>query len=131
MRERIGRAAYAGRAVARDLGAAVLLLSSVSRDNAKKAKTDGEDGINPETTDAAELVGMGKESGDIEYAADSVLSLVSGVFDARNKVTPMHLAVAKVRAGRTGWCRLDFDGASFTEVRQSAGFLAGEKRGGR
>jgi replicative DNA helicase len=131
IRERISRAAYAGRAVARDFGAAVLLLSSVSRENAKKARAGGNDGIDPEKDDASELVGMGKESGDIEYAADSVLSLVSGDFDERDKVTSMFLAIAKVRAGRTGWCRLGFDGACFTEVQQSAGFVVREERKGQ
>jgi replicative DNA helicase len=128
LRERISRAAYAGRAVARDFGAAVLMLSSVSREGAKKARTgDGEDAVDPTKTDASELVGLGKESGDIEFAADSVLALVSGAFDARAGVTPMHLAVAKVRAGRPGWCRLDFDGACFVEVREHGGKARGGK----
>lgn len=116
LRERIGKAAYAGRAVARDFGAAVLMLSSVSRENAKKAKLGtSSDDTNPDTTNPSELVGMGKESGEIEYAADSVMALVSGDWDERSKETPMHLAVAKVRAGRPSWCALDFNGSTFRE----------------
>jgi len=116
LRERIGRAAYAGRAVARDFGAAVLMLSSVSRENAKRARIGSEDDpVVPDETPASELVGMGKESGEIEYAADSVMALVSGDWDDRKKEKPMHLAVAKVRAGTPSWCALDFNGSTFRE----------------
>lgn len=117
LRERIGKAAYMGRAVARDFGAAVLMLSSVSRENAKKSRTGGseKDSVVPGETPASDLVGMGKESGEIEYAADSVMALVSGDWDERSKETPMHLAVAKVRAGKPRWCALDFNGSTFRE----------------
>lgn len=119
LRERIGKAAYVSRAVAREFDAAVLVLSSVARENAKRCRVssdDGKDGgVTPGETPASELVGLGKESGEIEYAADSVMALVSGEFDPREKVTPTWLAVAKVRAGRPGWCSLEFDGATFRE----------------
>lgn len=120
IKERIGRAAYAGRAVARDFGAAVLMLSSTAREGYKRSRISsdgGDDGgvvvSGEDATNASELVGLGKESGDIEYAADSVMVLVSGDYDRTTLSTPIHLAVAKVRAGRPGWCPLEFDGATF------------------
>ena len=124
LRERIGRAAYAGRAVARDFGAAVLMVSSVSRESANRARvwTDGnKEGVvvpgadsDIELTNPADLVGLGKESGDIEYAADSVMTLVRGTYDNASRATPMWLAVAKVRAGKPGWCALAFNGSTFS-----------------
>ena len=135
LRERIGRAAYAGRAVARDYGAAVLMLSSTARENyfllSGDAKTTAEAGAKqarkargaPVVTDPlgtgnpARLVGMGKESGDVEYAADAALVLAQ---EPRGDaaLTTCWLAVAKVRArpeGAKGWAELRFDGGRFTE----------------
>jgi len=40
---------------------------------------------------------LGKESGDIEYAAGSVLALLRGEW--QQKFSEMHLALAKVRGG--------------------------------
>lgn len=114
LRERIGQAAYAGRTVARDHGAAVLMLSSVSRESAKRLRVgEADDATKPDETNPADLVGLGKESGEIEYAADTVLALVSGQYQ-EHKPTPMHLALAKMRAGRAAWCSLQFDGSTFT-----------------
>ncbi len=126
LRERIGRAAYAGRAVARDFGAAVLMVSSVSRESANRARVyselNKEGVVTPNLVTAAQnethpsdLVGLGKESGDIEYAADSVMTLVRDTYDKARRATPMWLAVAKVRAGEPSWCALEFDGSTFCE----------------
>jgi replicative DNA helicase len=116
LRERIGAAAYAGREAARRHGAAVLLLSSVSRESGKKLwdmATGGKLG----EADPAELTGLGKESGDIEFAADTVLALARepAADDAPKGPTKMHLALAKVRAGAPRWCRLTFNGSWFSE----------------
>jgi hypothetical protein len=119
LRERIGAAAYAGREVARRSGAVVLMLSSISRAGALElgkhasAATLG-------TGDPTELVGLGKESGDIEFSADSVMCL------AREPRSPgMHeslvwLALAKIRAGVPAWSLLRFNGSWLTEVPQTA-----------
>lgn len=124
LRERIGRAAYTGRAVARDFGAAVLMVSSVSRESANKARVATEankEGVLPPgypgalgETHPSDLVGLGKESGDIEYAADSVMTLVRDTYDKARRATPMWLAVAKVRAGEPSWCALEFNGSTFS-----------------
>jgi hypothetical protein len=123
IRERIARAAYQGRTVARDCDAAVLLVSSTARDNYARLYGDGKPWDRP----ASELVGLGKESGEIEFSADSVLAMVKEPWRERdNDGQPrpphdgshIHLAVAKVRAGRETWCPMRFDGASFWEPRE-------------
>ena len=111
LRERIGAAAYQGRALARDLGAAVLMISSVSRENAKQLT--GQEAYPLGTGEAGFLVGLGKESGDIEYAANTVLAMAKG--DFCNTYSEIHVAVAKLREGTTGWARLKFNGGHFWE----------------
>lgn len=101
VRERIGKAAYQARNAAREQNAAILLLSSTARNNyeatAPDLTPDGVPGVS-----AAGLVGMGKESGEIEYAADSALVLCRAPGDP----DAVWLAVAKLRAGRAKWLRL-------------------------
>jgi replicative DNA helicase len=124
LRERIGVAAYQARAAARDFGAAVLMLSSVSRANASnlgQAEGSPEGERTPEA--AAGLVGMGKESGEIEYAADSVLAMVR-----TERAEGVALAVAKVRAGRPTWVDLRFNGGWFEQGRED--FIPLAKKGG-
>ena len=120
LRERIGQAAYQGRAVAREMGAAVLLVSSTSRENYSALSGDNKSWLQPAST----VVGLGKESGEIEFAADSVMALVAEPWRDRDSDgqacppkdgTHVHLAVAKVRAGRSRWVELRFDGGSFWE----------------
>lgn len=122
LRERIGRAAYAGRAVAREYDAAVLLVSSTSREHyatleGREVKgKDGKVAKGPKLGDgnAGRLVGLGKESGEVEYAADAVMVL------AREEYAPTAgslcwLAVAKGRAVTPGWTPMAFDGGRWTE----------------
>lgn len=107
LRERIQRAAYEARAAARDFNAAVLLLSSTSRESFDRLTK--EEDITNET--AHRLVGTGKESGEIEYAADTVMVLCPRKQDTDG----VKLAIAKVRAGRTSCQELEFDGGAFSE----------------
>lgn len=125
LRERIGRAAYAGRAVARDLDAAVLLVSSTARDNYGKVdgEKDGSKGPALGEGNPARFVGLGKESGEVEYAADSVLVLCrdngSNGRAPEDGWSPMWLAIAKSRArgesieAQRGWVELRFNGGRF------------------
>ncbi|MEY2668007.1 MAG: hypothetical protein RJA59_645 [Pseudomonadota bacterium] len=117
LREGIRAAAIKARNVARR-GATVLLLSSVSRENAKLLRpATGKDAEKAEVLgqgDASRLVGLGKESGEIEFSADTVIALGTEAFSPGQ--TPCHLAAAKVRAGMPGWVSLVFDGTSFSEV---------------
>jgi hypothetical protein len=112
LRERIGRAAYAARVVARDQGAAVWLISSTARANYGGLRMDLPWRENPTA-----YVGMGKESGETEYAADSVSVLVREAFDPDNPSDFVWMATAKVRAGQTGWTPLRFvHGSRFASV---------------
>jgi replicative DNA helicase len=113
LRMRIQRAAYEGRRVARDLDCAVLLVSSVPRAyyyllGPHKAKGSGADVPPPGDTGgdpAATFIGLGKEAGEIEFSADTVLAIW------RDK--DVRLVAAKVRAGETGVVNLHFDGSRF------------------
>lgn len=114
LRERIGRASYQARAAARDFDAAVLLLSSTARENYASLSGDDDHGLGDGST--ARFVGLGKEAGEIEYAADSVLVLATEPLKEeqhRPFMRRVFLAIAKVRAGRPGWVPLDFDGSRF------------------
>jgi hypothetical protein len=129
LRERIGKAAYAGRAVARDYNAAVLMLSSTAREHyftlAGEQGPARNQGANKPTPlgkgNPARLVGLGKESGDVEYAADAALVLAQEPWPGDSppkEGTHCWLAVAKVRArseGMEGWAELRFDGGRFFE----------------
>lgn len=138
LRERIGAAATAAHTAAMLSNAAVILLSSTPRSNywtlwgiKKNQNTGAEapmpfDGMEPEG-----LVGLGKESGEIEYSADLALVMCR----KRRKdgpEPPVHLAIAKNRTGRPGWVVLDFDGTEFKDQKAAAGKLVAKagKEGG-
>ena len=127
---RVSQAAYACRAVARDLNAVVLVLSSASRAAvALMAVAERKESVVTRVA-AHELVGVSKESGDVEFSADSVMSLCR---ESYTEGTPpleggraVHLAVAKVRAGQSGWHEMRFDGSRFIEApAQSRWMCAG------
>ena len=111
LRERIGKAAYEARKLQRK-GVATLLVSSTARNNypilsgADKQVKLGE-------THPSALIGMGKESGEIEYSADSVLVLC-------RKDEQRYIAVAKARAyldgdHPPGWVKLDCPEGKWTD----------------
>lgn len=121
LRERIGKAAYRARQVAREYNVAIVLVSSTARANydalAKGAKASGlairrnskgEYGIlyNPDN-----LIGTGKESGEIEYAADSLTVLVK----LPNEYgAPIVLCcVPKLRYGPPRWFPMAFEDQNF------------------
>lgn len=111
-REAMTRVAYQARALARDQGVVVLALCSTARTH--YGSTRASEQTAPWERDPGEFVGLGKESGDIEYAADGVLALLRQP-SGDESPDRMHLAVAKQRAGRTGWVRFLFDGNRFTD----------------
>jgi hypothetical protein len=149
LRERIGKAAYAARMVARHHGASVLVVSSTARDNyaslsGKLAKTGlvaSREGpvtfrqvLNPDA-----LIGTGKESGELEYAADTVTVLVRpqltlGENHAEidqllaRRGRPIVAATVKVRAGQPGWFALGFEKGVFSSLSVDAmNSLGGER----
>lgn len=119
LRERIGRAAYACRAIARDMNAAVIALSSTARRPPEKHNPltvdRGDDGAY-RRANLHDLVGLGKESGDVEYSADSVMVLCRETWPDDEPPPKggrrVHLAVAKIRAGEPSWCVLAFQGGT-------------------
>lgn len=128
LRERIGAAAYRGRMAARDHGLTVLLVSATARSFYGLFKGGGRvDGDRAEELgkgDPSRFIGTGKESGEVEYAADGVIALCRGEERPDGKPRPMWLAVAKSRTGtpdprdsvdRRGWVCLKFDGTTFEE----------------
>jgi hypothetical protein len=123
LRERISSAAYAARAAAREHNAAVLMLSSTPRDNYKLTEGlvvegKGDEKKNVWDGPPSALVGLGKESGDTEYASDSVLVLIREPWPGRTpppEGTRFHLAVAKLRAGTPAWVDLWFNGSLFAD----------------
>lgn len=126
LRERIGQAAYAARMVAANHGVTVLLISSVARDSYSKvsgfeALKDADIDLDEEKGAVVErfmrasdtLVGLGKESGEIEFAADSVTVAIALPREDKKSKRLVVFATAKVRAGVAGWCSLLFDGFRF------------------
>ena len=128
LRERIGRAAYRARMVARNQRAVVLCLSSIPRaaygatlvDPAGRLQVDQGERPKGEASAATlregfDLVGLGKESGDVEFSADGVLVLCPHrETEPRPTWRRVDLCVAKLRAGAAGvWCPMEFDGARF------------------
>jgi hypothetical protein len=131
MRERIRCAAICARNVVRQHGATVLLLSSTARhmyrelhEAAHKAEIAAVDGT---PADPGDLVGVGKESGEVEYCADGQLVLLrcdkKPAQDPKGRVilvdddvkerTRYWLALSKTRAHRPSWVPFTFDGGHF------------------
>lgn len=128
IRERIGGAAYAARDVARRFDAAVLVVSSAARAHySLLANAAGEAGLS--TTNAGlggkiktiayphVLLGLGKESGEVEFSADTVTVLAKWPSPLENGSTAVLCTVPKVRWGKERWCALAFDGGRFDSLR--------------
>lgn len=129
IRTRIAKASYAANNAARAGGCAVLLVSATARDNYGALTLD----LN-KLPDAGGFVGFGKESGEIEYAATSVLVMARADGPSGDRL----VGVAKNRHGGTGWAALGWDGSAFYDVgpRRLEGLKAtapaptGTRRGG-
>jgi len=116
LRERIRSAAIEAQNVARS-GATVLVLSSVARSAegllapSSRRQEQGTDPVGE--GDPTRLVGLGKEAGEIEFSADTVLALAREEFTPG--ATPVHLAIAKQREGPPAWVHFTFNGQRFVE----------------
>lgn len=121
LRERIGQVAYAARFMSVEFNAVIVIVSSTARANysAMAGETIKAAGIN--ITEDGEhfgprkvvfnpdlLVGLGKESGEIEASADSVTVLLKwpSAYEGQRIVLSV---TAKGRATGPGWCALLFD----------------------
>lgn len=129
LRERVSRAAYQARAIAREQDAIVIVLSSTARDNYEKTRVEpvktksaypeSASGLELKRPHLSDLVGLGKESGDVEYAADSVLVFCPEHYPNEppdrsvRSARRIHLAIAKLRAGAPSWVTFTFNGTRF------------------
>jgi replicative DNA helicase len=120
IRQVISGLAYEARAIARKYGTTVLMVSSVARD--KYAEMSGKDKAGKETNkdalgagDPSRFIGMGKESGELEYAADCVYALCQEPWSQGQNSRTTWLAIAKGRGFGPGWVELKFDGARFSD----------------
>ena len=123
-RERVGKASYAARQIAREYQAAIVLISSTPRQSYNLFGDAGFTTAGIQTEGGRRvilspdvLVGLSKETGEIEYAADSVT--VMGRIP-RDRIpagpggfSPVLLATAKLRADPPSWCVLDSNGQTF------------------
>ena len=125
IRTRIAGAAYAANNATTDGRLAVVLVSATAREHYDKL--EGLDLV--KLPGAQSLVGTGKESGEIEYSATTVLVLakpkpsqVAAPFGALGGIDGWKrarlLAVAKNRHGGAGdgWALLGWDGSAFYDV---------------
>lgn len=116
LRRQLGRAAYALRAIARDCNAVVVVLSSVARASERELLAPW--GLAwPDFCGISlrELIGLGKESGEIEFGADSVTVLAETEPDEAPCGRRFRVGVPKVRNGGAGELTLLFDGARWRE----------------
>jgi replicative DNA helicase len=124
----MGRAAYEARQVARELDAAVLLVSTTSRET--RPGGDETIGIHRDRRqpsslgrgNPARLVLGGKETGDVERESDAVLVLAQEPWKSRRPAgrwTRVWCAVAKNRSGARAWCALRFNGTCFDVDRDA------------
>lgn len=126
LRERIAQASYMARECARKYGVSVQLISSSARNNYGTLAGDlKEAGLSitpmPKAYEGKAktikrpdvLVGLGKESGEIEFAADSVTTLIKLSEPLDNGESVVIAAVPKVRCGPARWCALTFNGYRF------------------
>jgi len=133
LRETIRTAAYRARAIARERNACIVLVSSTARDNysklagvpdaaakrkvAKEREWQGRKVVDFKEDAPARYLGTGKESGEIEYAADLALVLCRWRWKEGEPLPPVWCAVAKQRAGRPAWVELAFDGSVMTDPK--------------
>ncbi len=104
-RAKVGQLAAQLRAIAQVLDCAVLAVCSVSRAYYGAAKAEAL----RQSEDARVYLATAKESGDVDYAAATVLFLdVAG--EASDGQRPCRAAVAKCRHGRAGFAGMRFDG---------------------
>lgn len=134
LRERIGGAAYVARSVAREHDVVVLLVSSTARQNydltsgkalkgAIAIRGDRRAMFNPD-----DFVGLGKESGEVEFSADSVSVLVRSPVNTTqaetSEASSLVLLTAKGRATGAAWCAFTFNGYRFTEESDHAELMS-------
>lgn len=117
LRKVVRSAAYQGAFICKEYGdVCCLFLSAVSRENYKLVDMrDRSKGKLPPigVGDPSWLIGIGKETGEIEYAAANLLAL------CHNEEGNPVLALPKARAGGKAWAGLTFDGQKFLDLSET------------
>ncbi|AKV04561.1 Replicative DNA helicase (DnaB) [Labilithrix luteola] len=131
LRIRIGQASYVLRELAKTLGVAIFAISSVARERLKidvrssaRLEWDTDPNgcpINRRILDPDAIIGMGKESGDIEYSADSVSVMVRVPETWDGKTCDVIFATPKGRATGATWSPLRFTGYQYEECDDRGG----------
>lgn len=120
LRHTIGNVAKVGRDIARKQGISVLVLCSTARGNYGKVSGTSEDDkpckVPLGQGDAGRLIDLGKESGELEFTADCVLTLARESKNDTGQERRSWLAIAKGRGFPTGWVELRWNGSAFTEA---------------
>jgi hypothetical protein len=134
LRERIGRASYVCRDVASRLNAGVLVVSSTARDKyGLLSEACGAAGLVCDESEAGRpinrrvlrpdaLVGLGKESGEIEFSADSVSVMARVPGTERERGCDVLFVTAKGRATGATWSPLHFTGHRYVEADDGGSF---------
>jgi hypothetical protein len=126
IRERIARASYTAHAVAEQYDAAVWLISSVARERYNLWKLleqaapawnldDGGRPVDRRIHNPDALVGLGKESGEIEYSADSVSAIIRVPDSWSGTGCDVVFATAKGRATGASWSPVRFTGFGYED----------------
>jgi hypothetical protein len=137
LRERIGLAGYQARNVSRMYDASIVIISSTARQNygslnEKLSKTglsvdQGHWGSRRIVRYPDNLIGLGKESGELEFSADSLTVLMRPTITAGQHDDAIGTLLArggkvvtcvtpKVRAGIPSWFALAFEKGRFAEM---------------
>ncbi len=133
LRVRIGQASYVLRDVANRLGVVVLCISSVARERYKLLSEihsvgelaweldEDECPVNRRIGNTDAIVGTGKESGELEYSADSVsvIAKVPETWDGTG--CDVVFATAKGRATGAMWSPMRFTGFRYEECSDRGG----------
>jgi KaiC/GvpD/RAD55 family RecA-like ATPase len=106
VRGKIGDLAMRFRAMAQAFDLPLVVVSSVSRSFYGPSKAE----TMRNSDDASIYLAAAKESGDVDYAAATVLFLDVAIDDGNDR-RPARIAVAKARRGRTGFAGASFEGA--------------------
>jgi hypothetical protein len=126
LRERIGGAAYVASEAARRYEAAIVIVSSTARSHYGLLASDAKDaglviesaayGRQKKILNPSALIGLGKESGELEFAAATVTTLIRWPARMPNGENVILCATPKVRWGGAPWCALSFSGTKFAPL---------------
>lgn len=117
-RETIAQAANLGRVVASNFDCAVVMVSSTAREHYEKMMNAKKDIMDQ---DPRLFAGVGKESGDIEYACDGQFVMLSG------KGQNVYMAISKFRARPPGWEQFTFTGTRLIQEAKMRGITSEEE----